>query len=158
MPVLSLVYAGSFSAEDIHPALVKPEGQVVRNLTSHGHYHPVWLLQLIDVHHPFKGELIEIEPVAHVIVCRHGLRVVVDHHTAVPFFPDGVQCIHRAPVEFDGTSDPVRPRAEDNHRTVVMEVFDVIEISVICEVQIIGLCREFCRQSIYLLDTRHNAQ
>ena len=38
------------------------------------------LLQLDDIHDTLEGELVEVKTVAHIVVGRYGLRVIVDHH------------------------------------------------------------------------------
>ncbi len=35
------------------------------------------LLQVDDIHHTLEGQLIEVETVAHIVVGRYGLRVIV---------------------------------------------------------------------------------
>jgi len=63
--------------------------------------------QFNDVHHTFEGKLIEIEPVAHVIVRGNGLWVIIDKHSPVAFLADCFNAVHGAPVEFYRASDTV---------------------------------------------------
>ena len=107
MPVFCLVDAGSFCAENTDSALVESEGKVVRNLTAHGNNDSVRLLQLVNIHNPLKCKFIEVETVAHIVVGRDCLRVVVYHHSPVALIPDCLKSIDRTPVEFDRTSDAV---------------------------------------------------
>ena len=100
VPVFRLVYARGFRTEDVHAASVQTQSQVVRYLAAHGHYHSVRLFEFVDIHHPFICELVEIQTVAHIIVRRDRFRVVVYHHASVAFVPDGLEGIHRTPVEF----------------------------------------------------------
>jgi hypothetical protein len=62
---------------------VAAEGDVVGDLPAHGQEDAERLLPLIDVEDPLEAELVEVEPVADVVVGRHGLRVVVDHDRRV---------------------------------------------------------------------------
>ena len=93
MAVFCLVDARCLGAEYLHSALVKPECQVVRDLTSYRDYHSMRLLEFIYVHYPFVGQFIEIEPVAHVIVSGDGFRIVIYHHSPVSFIPDSLERI-----------------------------------------------------------------
>ena len=65
------------------------------------------ILHLDDVHNPLEGKLVEIEPVAHVVVSGYGLRIVVDEHSPVALLADGLNAVHRAPVELHRASDAV---------------------------------------------------
>ena len=107
MPVLCLVDALCTRPENIYTVLVEPERQIVRNLSSYRHDDSVRLLELVDVHDALECELVEIEPVAHVIVSGNRFGVVVDHNSPVAFLPDGVERIDGAPVKLHGTSDAV---------------------------------------------------
>ena len=157
MPVLCLVDALCTRPENIYTVLVEPERQIVRNLSSYRHDDSVRLLKLVDVHDALECELVEIEPVAHVIVSGNRFGVVVDHNSPVAFLPDGVERIDGAPVELHGTSDAVGSGAEDYDGLAVMFVSDVVVCAVVCEVKIIGLGREFCGKGINLLYARHDA-
>ena len=72
------------------------------------------ILHLDDVHNPLECQLIEIEPVAHIVVSGDGLRVIVDEHSPVALPADGLNAVHRAPVELHRASDTVGSRAEDH--------------------------------------------
>ncbi|CUP62700.1 Uncharacterised protein [Segatella copri] len=54
--------------------------QVVWNLTTGRYDDTMRLLHLDDIHHTLEGQLVEVETVAHIVVGRYGLWVVVDHH------------------------------------------------------------------------------
>ena len=56
-------------------------------------------LHFDDVHDTLKGQFVEIQTVAHVIVGGNGLRVIVHHHAAVALLADSAECLHAAPVE-----------------------------------------------------------
>ncbi len=66
--VLSLVYVLSRCSKDRDIMFVKLKGKVVRDLTSHRDNYSVRILKVNDVHHPLECQLIEVEPVTHVVV------------------------------------------------------------------------------------------
>ena len=158
MAVLGLVDVLGGGAEYRNVVLVKLEGEIVRDLAAHGDNDSVRSLKVDDVHHPLEGELVEIEPVAHIVVCGDGLRVVVDQHSPVALLLDCLEAGHRAPVELDRRSDPVGSRAEDNHRLAVTLIFNVTLRAVVGQVEVVRLCREFGGEGVYLLDDRDNAE
>ena len=82
--------------------LVEIHGEVVWNLSARGDDDTVRLLHVDDVHDALEGELVEIKTVAHVVVGRHCLWVIVDHDRPVTLLADGVQGLHATPVELNG--------------------------------------------------------
>ena len=114
MAVFGLVDVECARSKDRNIVVVELEGQIVRNLTAHRDDNSVRILELDDVHHSLEGQFVEIEPVAHVIVGGHGLRVVVDEHSPVALFLDRLQAGYRAPVEFNRGTDPVGPGAKND--------------------------------------------
>ena len=74
----------------------------------------MWAFKVNYVHHTLKGQLVEVEAVAHVIVGGNSLRVVVYHHRAVAFFADGLQGLHTAPVELYRRANAVGTGAKHN--------------------------------------------
>ena len=86
VPVLRPVDVCGGSAEYVHAAFGELDGEVVGNLSSHGYDHSLRSLQGNDVHYPFERQLVEVEPVAHVVVGGNGLGIVVDHD-APPALP-----------------------------------------------------------------------
>ena len=83
------------------------------------------LLHLDDIHHTLEGQLVEVETVAHIVVGRYGLWVVVDHHRAPALLANGVQSLNATPVELYGRTDAVSTRTEYDDRTVVVLEGDV---------------------------------
>ena len=57
------------------------------------------ILHLNDVHDALEGEFVEIEAVAHVIVCRHRLGIIVYHYGAIACLAYGVESLHATPVK-----------------------------------------------------------
>ena len=70
----------SLSTQDGHMLLVKIHGQVIRNLTTRGHDDTMRGLHIDDIHHTLERQLIEVQTVAHIVVGRYRLRVIVYHH------------------------------------------------------------------------------
>ena len=105
--ILCIVNVFSCCTEDVDILSIEIHGQVVRNLTTRRNDNTIRILHINDVHDALKGQLIEIEAVAHVVVRRHCLRVIVDHDTAVATLADGVQSLYTTPVKLHRTADAV---------------------------------------------------
>ncbi len=145
-------------AEDIHTGTVEARCKVVGNLAAHREYHAVRILHLKDIHHALVGKLVEIESVADIVVGRYCLGVVVDHHRAPAFLACCKEGVYRAPVKLYGRADTVSTRAEHHHRASVALIIDIVLSAVICEIEVVGGCRIFGREGIYLLHHGHNAE
>ncbi len=81
--------------------LIEAHCKVVRNLSTGGNDYAIRLLHVDDIHNTLECQLIEIETVAHVIVGRNGLRVIVYHHRAVALLADSIESLHATPVELN---------------------------------------------------------
>ena len=68
------------------------------------------ILQLQNIHYPLKGQLIEIESIAHIVIRRDGLRVIIDHDGAIALLANRIQRLHTAPVKLYGTTDTIGTR------------------------------------------------
>ena len=79
--------------------LVEEHGKVVRNLTTGGNDNAIRCLQVDDVHYTLECKFVEVETIAHVIVSRHGLWVIVDHNRAIALLADCVKSLNTTPVE-----------------------------------------------------------
>lgn len=86
--------------------LVQTHRQVIRDLATGGDDHAVGVLQLKDIHHTLEGKLVEIKAVAHIIVGRYRLGIVVDHHGAVTLLTDRIQGLHA--TQSNSTELPMR--------------------------------------------------
>ena len=78
--VLSVIDVLGSSTQDWHILCIQVHSQVVWNLTTGRYDDAMRLLHLDDIHHTLEGQLVEVETVAHIVVGRYGLWVVVDHH------------------------------------------------------------------------------
>ena len=87
--------------------LIEIHRQVVRYLTTGRDNHAIRLLHVDDIEHALKGELVEIQAVAHIIIGRDGLGIIVDHHAAPTLLADGVQRLHATPVELYRRTDAI---------------------------------------------------
>ena len=99
MAVFGVIDALGGCAENVDALFVETHGQVVGYLAAYAQDCAVGLLKVEDIHHALECELVEIETVTHVVVGRHCLRIVVDHHRAPSLFLDGHKGIYGAPVE-----------------------------------------------------------
>ncbi len=109
------------------------------------------ILQFENIHHALEGKLVEIKAVAHIIVRRHGFRIIVYHDTAVALLADGVQSLHATPVELYGRTDTVGAGAQYDDALLVAQIMNVVGNTAIRQVQIVGLCGIFGGKSINLL-------
>ncbi len=115
------------------------------------------LLKLENIHHAFKRKFVEVEAVAHVVVRRHGLRIIVYHHRAPALLLDGHKRVHRAPVELYRRTDAVSSRTKHDDRAVVARIVDVISGAVIGQIEIVRFCRILGRKCVDLLHNGSDA-
>ena len=106
--------------------LVEIHSQIVRNLTTRRDDDTVGLLHIDDVHHTLEGQLVEVQTVAHIVVRRHRLRVIVDHHRAPALLADGVQRLHATPVELHAGANAIGTRAQHDNTASVVLIGNVI--------------------------------
>ena len=163
-------YAGEFVAvlrpvdilcgrsEYRHVVPVESQSQVVRYLAAYGDNDTVRIFHFEYIHHPLESELVEVETVAHVVVGGYGLRVVVDEHSAIAALLHLLEAGYGTPIELHGAAYAVSARTEHHHGFAVVLVTDVVHASVVGQVEVVGLGREFGRKRVYLLDYRHDAQ
>ena len=127
-------------------------------------------LQLVDIHNALKCKLVEVEAVAHIVVCRDGLRVVVYHYTPPSALLYGLEGIYGAPVKLYGAAYSVGARTKHNYGLLSLcasfgaayacvggAVVYVVMGAVVGEVEVVGLCRELCGKGIYLFYNRYNS-
>ena len=136
----------------------KAQRQVVRDLSAHRNHHAVRCFQFDDIHHPFKGEFIEIQAVAHVVVGGNRFGVIVDEHAPPSPLAQGIQAGYGAPVEFYRTADAVGTGSQHNNRTAIFLIINIIDRAIVSKIQVIGLGRELGGKGINLLDDRQDAQ
>ena len=108
------------------------------------------LLHLDNIHHTLEGQLVEVETVAHIVVGRNGLWVVVDHHRAPTLLADGVQSQNATPVELYRRTDAISTRTEYDDRTVIVLEVDVALHTCVGYIEVVGLSRILCSQGINL--------
>ena len=94
--------------------LIEPHREVVRYLSAHRENHTIRLLKVDDIHDTLEGQFVEIKTVAHVIIGRNGLWVVVDHHALMTLLAGSLECIDRTPVELDRRADAIGTRTKDD--------------------------------------------
>ena len=94
--------------------LIETHSEVVRYLSAHREYHTVRLLKVDDIHDALEGQFVEIKTVAHVIIGRYGLWVVVDHHALMTLLAGSLERIDRTPVELDRRADAIGTRTKDD--------------------------------------------
>jgi hypothetical protein len=77
LAVLRDVDAVRRGAQDLAARLEQRHGQVQRGLPAHLHHDALRLLVLVDVHHIFEGERLEVELVRGVVVGGHRLGLLL---------------------------------------------------------------------------------
>lgn len=105
-------------AEDPHPRHRRLQRQrdVVRRLPAKSENRTSRLLELVDAQHRLERELLEVEPVADVIVGGDRLRIAIDHHGRVLESLQLLDASDAAGVELHRGTDSVDARAEHDHR------------------------------------------
>ena len=152
-----MVDVGGRGAQNRHVLRLKAHGQVIGYLSAGRDDHASRNLQIGDVQHPLERQLVEVEPVADVVVGRDRLGIVVDHHRAKSLLADRVQRADAAPVELDRTSDAVGSRPEHDDRAVVVREVDVVRRGAVGDVQVVRHGRVLGRQRVDLLDVGRDA-
>ncbi len=135
--VLGTVDADGRRAEDRHALPVELHGEVVRYLSARGDNDAAGRLKVDDVEHPLKRQLVEVEAVAHVVVRRDGLRVVVYHDALVAELARGLYGVDRAPVELYAAADAVGAAAEHDDRLLVLVEVDVVAFRRVGHVEVV---------------------
>ena len=105
--VLGAVDRDGGGAEHGDVAAVELHREVVGDLSAHADDDAVGSLKVDDVHHALEAELVEVEAVAHIVVGRHCLRVVVDHDCLVAELAAGGGGVDRTPVKLHRAADAV---------------------------------------------------
>ncbi len=158
--VLGPVDARRRRPQDAHAGLVAAKGDVVGDLPAHGQEDAQRFFLLVDIEDALEAELVEIEPVADVVVGRYRLRIVVDHDRRVAELLEGQGGVDAAPVELDRGPDAVRARAEDHDlagTAVAVAERDVVLAAVVGHVEVIRLGRVLGGQGVDLLHGREEA-
>ena len=99
-------------AEKLHAGPRQPQREIVRDLAAHAHHDAVGTLVLVQVEHRLEADLVEVQPVAHVVVGADRLRVVVEHDRLVAQGRRRLHGVDRAPVELHAGADAVGARPE----------------------------------------------
>jgi hypothetical protein len=115
--------SASGRAEHRTAGVLEPLGQRQRRLARQGADDPGHraggALGLDDLEDVLEGQRLEVQPVGGVVVGGDGLGVAVDHHRLVAGVLQRLDGVHAGVVELDALPDPVRPRAEDQHRRLL---------------------------------------
>ena len=155
--VFCIVNVFGLGAKDGNTLFVKTESQVIRNLTTGANNNSVRSFEVENVEHAFKGQFVKVKTVAHIIIRRHRLWIVVDHHRAIAFLANRIECLYATPVKFNRRTNAIRTRAEHNNRAFVVFESDVVRHPTISEIEIIGLRGIFCSKCVNLLHEGHDA-
>ena len=116
------------------------------------------LLHINDIEHTLKCQLVKIQTVTHIVVGRYCLGVVVYHHRAPAFLTDSVQSLNTAPVELNRRTNAVSTRSKYDDTLLVVLKLNIASHTAVGYIQIVGLCRILCSQSVYLLNNRQDTK
>ena len=168
--VLSTVDVDRTGTQNGNTLTMQLHSEVVRYLTTYRHDDTTRLFEVHNVENALQRELVEIQTVAHVVVGRHGLRVVVNHDGLIAQLASGVDGVHRTPVELYRRTDTVCTRTEHDNRFFVLVVVDVVFGSVLFtlriserrgvrvgEVEVVGEFRMLAGNGRNTLDRRQDA-
>ncbi len=154
MAVFRIVNRLGGSSENGHTGIIKTRGKIIGYLTAHRQYHAMRLLKVKNIHHAFIGKLVEIESVTHIIISRHSLGIVVNHHRAPALTLHGHKSVDRTPVKLYRATDAVSTRAEHYNRAVVVEIVHIVGSTVVSKIKVIGHRGIFGCKSVNLLHHR----
>mmetsp|Transcript_59704 Transcript_59704/g.176909 ORF Transcript_59704/g.176909 Transcript_59704/m.176909 type:complete len:262 (+) Transcript_59704:1160-1945(+) len=108
-------------AQYLRSAFGEGSGQIVGDLTSHGHNDARRTLPFVNVQYSLQGQFLKVETIGFIVVGRYGLGVVVHNDTLEPIPTELTYRRHSAPVEFDGGADAVRS-ASQYHDTSLLGI------------------------------------
>ncbi len=140
-------------------AAVKFHREVVGDLSAHAHDDSARGLKVDYIHHALEAEFVEVETVAHIVVGRHGLGIIVDHDRLVTELAAGVGGVDRTPVKLNRATDAIGSRTE--HYNVVAGVHvvaDGVFISSVSHIQIVGEVGVFRCHGIDASYARHDVK
>ena len=118
--------------------MVELHCQVVGDLTTHRNDHTARGFEIHHVHYALERQLVEVQTVAHIVVGRNGFGVVIDHNRLVAQLASRLDCIDRAPVELNRRADAVGTRAQHHNRLLVLEERNVVILTVVGHIEIVG--------------------
>ena len=130
--------------------------QVVGDLTTHRNDHASRCFEIQHVHHALERQLVEVQTVAHIVVGRNGLGVVVDHHRLIAQLAGGLDSIHRAPVELNRRADAVCTRTQNHNRFLILEERNIVILTVVGHIKIVGQLGVLRCHRIDSLNGRHD--
>ena len=99
-------------ADDRHTEFFQARDELERGLAAELHDDALRFFEPHDLEHVFERHRLEVQPVRHVEVGRHGLRVAVDHDRFEAVLAHRQRGVHAAVVEFDALPDTVGTAAE----------------------------------------------
>ena len=127
------------SAKDLATTAVEPHSKVIGDLTTCRQDRTVRLLQVNDIQHPLQRQLIEVEPIRHIVVGADRLGVVIDHDGVVALLLDRLEGRDTTPVKLDRATDVVRSGTKHDHTLVPILKGDIVTMPIVGQVEVIGL-------------------
>ena len=84
------------------------------------------LFQVNDIQHALERQFVKVQSVAHVIVRRNRLRIVVDHDGTPPLLANGIQRLYTTPVKLDTRTNAIGTRAQHDDALLVVLILNVM--------------------------------
>ena len=138
--------------------LIQFQRQIIGNLTTRADDNAMRILQFEDIHHALKGKLVEIQAIAHIIVSRYRLRVIIDHYRAESVFSNGIERLYAAPVKLYRRADAVCTRTQYNDRAFITLIINISAHAGIRKIQIVRKRRILSSKRINLLHNRKHTE
>mmetsp|Transcript_70163 Transcript_70163/g.106137 ORF Transcript_70163/g.106137 Transcript_70163/m.106137 type:complete len:370 (-) Transcript_70163:618-1727(-) len=140
---------------DGHAGAVQGHREVVWNLPTERRDDALWRFEVDDVERSFQRHFLKVQPITFVKVCRHRLRIAVEHDGLLVVLPQRPHAPHRPEVELHRGSNPVG--AAPKHEPTVFVKFDIVLRAMVCHVEVVGRGGELCCEGVDLFDPGSDA-
>jgi len=109
--ILGAVNHAAGCAQDGKAGLASGRDRLFGGLAAHGNDQAERLFQAANFADGLKAQLLEVEPIAMIVIRAHCLRIVIDHKGLITQLAQGQGGIDTAPIKFD------RAARSDTHRS-----------------------------------------
>src|SRR3989344_6684203 len=136
MTIFRPVYVLGIRTHYFNAVAKELDGQIIRNLTTRGYHHAIWIFELDDIEHALKREFVEVEAIRHVVIGRDGLGIGIDHDRAATLCTQRFERLYARPVEFNGATDCIGSGAKNGN--LIGSRGDIVLATAVGEIEIIG--------------------
>src|SRR5262249_6340998 len=99
---------------DRNSGMLQVQRKIQRRLSAELYDYPTRPFFPDDMKDIFERERLEVKTIGSVVICRHGLRITVDHDRLEPFFLQSKGGVATTVIEFDPLPDSVRPASKND--------------------------------------------